>query len=196
MGNATFKKDDTFVTGGGLPGRNKTAAPEEEQLESSEEEDYENLEDKLLADVERHEKDFKAMMKYLNEVDGMMHGNDLKYIREMIGYSRKTMGNHMLGYNKIKDSVFQMGDEAISSMEGASKWDKQAAGFVNKAKKGTERLKGQLVEVPEEPVVVEEPEGMRMGPMTGQPLERQKLDIVQQLIGMNGSMKNFSGDIE
>lgn len=47
VGNATFKgSDDTFVTGGGVPGRHKTAKLEDS--ESEEEKEYEMLEDKLL----------------------------------------------------------------------------------------------------------------------------------------------------
>jgi hypothetical protein len=57
------------VTGGGLPGRNKTAKVEGEGDESEEEQEYENLEDELLVKVDKHEKDFKQMMADLNEVE-------------------------------------------------------------------------------------------------------------------------------
>jgi hypothetical protein len=35
----------------------------------------------LLREVEEHEKDFKNMFGSLNEVDEMLHGNDLYYMR-------------------------------------------------------------------------------------------------------------------
>ena len=37
--------------------------------------------------VNGYEQDFKDMMTYLCEVENNVSGNDLKYIREMMGYS-------------------------------------------------------------------------------------------------------------
>jgi len=55
----SFGREDTFVTGGGLPGRNRrTANVEAEQEEDEEEKEYDCLEDQLLAEVDKHEKDF------------------------------------------------------------------------------------------------------------------------------------------
>lgn len=47
----TFGKDDTFVTGGGVPGRMRTAAAEEPEEE--EEKEFEWAEDKLLDDNDK-----------------------------------------------------------------------------------------------------------------------------------------------
>ena len=41
----SFGREDTFVTGGGLPGRNRRTANLEEEQESEEEKEYECLED-------------------------------------------------------------------------------------------------------------------------------------------------------
>ena len=58
---------------------------------SSDEEDakpvFDNLEDELMSKVNGYEQDFKDMMTYLVEVENNVSGNDLKYIREMMGYS-------------------------------------------------------------------------------------------------------------
>jgi hypothetical protein len=75
----TFGKDDTFVTGGGVPGRMRTAAAEEPEEE--EEKEFEWAEDKLLDDNDKTERDFQEMMNNLNRMDNMMHGDDLRYIR-------------------------------------------------------------------------------------------------------------------
>lgn len=84
--NNRIGKDDTFVTGGGLPGARRNR---DEDL--SDEEDntpvFDSMEDELLNKVGGYERDFKEMMNYLNEVESNVSGNDLKYIREMIGYS-------------------------------------------------------------------------------------------------------------
>ena len=99
----TFGKDDTFVTGGGVPGRMKTAAPDQEEEEEEEEKEYENLEDKLLDDNDKTEKEFNEMMNNLDGMGNMMHGDDLRYIRQMMEYSEQSMNTHMKGYVKIKD---------------------------------------------------------------------------------------------
>lgn len=55
-----FGREDTFVTGGGLPGRNRRTAnvQQENDDEDDEDKDYDCLEDQLLAEVDKHEKDF------------------------------------------------------------------------------------------------------------------------------------------
>ena len=64
-------KEKTFVTGGGVPGRAKKA-------EDSDDDDlFLNEEDELLDIVDKQERDMKDMLKYLNEVEEMMGGNDL-----------------------------------------------------------------------------------------------------------------------
>ena len=80
-------KDDTFVTGGGLPGSRLPRHLEESDEEEEVRPVFDSLEDELLDKVDGYEKDFKDMMTYLCEVEGHVGGNDIKYIREMIGYS-------------------------------------------------------------------------------------------------------------
>ena len=43
-----------------------------------------NEEDELLDIVDKQERDMKDMLKYLNELEDMMGGNDLAQIRMMI----------------------------------------------------------------------------------------------------------------
>lgn len=73
------------------------------------------------------------MMAYLNEIESQVSGNEIKYIREMIGYSRETMGNHMQGYDKIKQGIEGMGEEAIESLKQSSKYDAEAQKLVGMA---------------------------------------------------------------
>jgi len=40
-----------------------------------------------LGQANQYEKDFNKMMAKLTEIDNMMSGNDLKYIKEMMDYS-------------------------------------------------------------------------------------------------------------
>ena len=76
--------DDTFVTGGGVPGRQREA----NEADSDEDPEFDNLEDLLLGQANQYEKDFNKMMGKLTEIDNMMSGNDLKYIKEMMDYSQ------------------------------------------------------------------------------------------------------------
>ena len=112
----TFGKDDTFVTGGGLPGRDKTEGNDDEVDDP----EFENLEDELLNDANKHDQDFKNMMVKLNEIDEMMSGSDLKYIKEMIDSSQQSLNTHTVGYARIKSKVNEMGEEVFKEFESTA----------------------------------------------------------------------------
>lgn len=84
-------------------------------VEESDDEDkfFLNEEDELLDQVDKHERDFKDMLNYLNEVEEMMGGNDLAQIRKMMRYQNETMDQHIKAYDKIKTSVTEMNKEAL-----------------------------------------------------------------------------------
>ncbi len=48
----SFGREDTFVTGGGLPGRNRRTANVEPEEDEDDEKEYDCLEDQLLAEVD------------------------------------------------------------------------------------------------------------------------------------------------
>ena len=79
--------ENTFITGGGVPGRKK----KEEEEEDVQEKVYDNEEDKLLDNVDKMENDMKEMMKYLNEVESMMGGSDLEQIKRMMKCTDQSM---------------------------------------------------------------------------------------------------------
>lgn len=45
------------------------------------------------------------MLKYLNELEDMMGGNDLAQIRKMIKAQNETLDHHIDSYDKIKTHV-------------------------------------------------------------------------------------------
>lgn len=96
------QKEKTFVTGGGVPGRAKRME------EDSDDELFLNEEDELLEIVDKQEREMKDMLKYLNEVEEMMGGNDLAQIRQMMRYQNETMEHHINSYDKIKSTVDEM----------------------------------------------------------------------------------------
>ena len=88
QGKVLFDIDEqnTFITGGGVPGRKKT-----QEEEDPEEKFYDNEEDKLLDNVDKLEDDMKEMMNYLNEVENQMKGNDLEQIKRMMKCTDQSM---------------------------------------------------------------------------------------------------------
>lgn len=77
------------------------------------------------------------MMSYLSEAEGNVAGNDLKYIREMIGYSGQQYATHNSGYEKIKKQILEMGDQAVNSFKN----DKGAEKIVESATAETNKLR-------------------------------------------------------
>ena len=85
------------MTGGGLPGRQ----PKQEEEGSDSFEQDEADEDRLLREVEQHEKDFNEMLRYLNDVDDMLHGSELQEIKKMKDISGMRMKEHVQAYEQI-----------------------------------------------------------------------------------------------
>ena len=83
-----FGKEDTFLTGGGLPGRGLR----EDEILDEEEDD---LGEQLLREVDQYEKDFKKMFAHLKDVEDMLNGEDLPTIQEMILISDDRMKGHL-----------------------------------------------------------------------------------------------------
>ena len=128
--DAAMEKEHTFVTGGGLPGRKRDGG------ESSDEDKfYLNDEDELLEQVEKHERDMNDMLKYLNEVEDMMGGNDLAQIRKMMKYSNDTMEQHKVAYDKIKTNVDGMNKSALEAMKSISEYAPEVKGLIKESEK-------------------------------------------------------------
>ena len=80
-------EQNTFITGGGVPGKKKKFQDEDRPMEKI----YDNEEDKLLDDVDKMDDDMQKMMEYLNEVESMMGGSDLDSIRKMMKCTDKSV---------------------------------------------------------------------------------------------------------
>ena len=113
----------TFVTGGGIPGRQRVVV---QQDSDSDQEPDEDIEDQLLREVEQHQNDFKDMFGQLNEVDGMLHGDDLYYMRQMKDISGHRMHDHLKNYDKIQNNMVKLAEDAVNSMQSVGKYDNRA----------------------------------------------------------------------
>ena len=80
------------------------------------------------------------MMAKLTEIDNMMSGNDLKYIKEMMDYSQQSLNGHTLGYAKLRERVSEMGDDVFKQIELAAKLttNKQVQSWVQMGRKAKE----------------------------------------------------------
>ena len=70
------------------------------------------------------------MLKYLNEIEDMMKGQDLKQIQSLMDVTKEGMEQHFSAYDKIKDDISYMAkqaDDAINSLNFyGSKTEKEA----------------------------------------------------------------------
>ena len=117
--------ENTFITGGGVPGKKKFA-----EEEFKEEKIYQNEEDKLLDDVDNLENGMKEMMKYLQEVESSMNGGDLEAIKRMMKCTDQSMDQHISHYDQLKSQVDDLNQGAISAMKRIGKHNPDVARMV------------------------------------------------------------------
>jgi glutathionyl-hydroquinone reductase len=80
------------------------------------------LEKYLLKEVDQYEQDFKEMFAYLNEVEEMLHGDDVDTIKEMIDISDVRMKGHITQYDQLNKRMVNLADEAVESMKALGKY--------------------------------------------------------------------------
>lgn len=90
------QNEDTWITGGGIPGkkRKKNKKKFVEEVVPKEDRVYTCLEDELLDEVDQHQEDMKRMMAELMECDEMMAGTDLSHIHRMINATEQSLKQH------------------------------------------------------------------------------------------------------
>lgn len=127
------------------------------------------------------------MLKYLTEVEDLMKGQDLKQIQDMMDVTKEGMKQHFDAYDKIKDQITTLGaqaDEAIKSLNFYG-------GDKSSTDKGPSSYKQELARVMEEDYQAEQ---ISKGNKAS--LEGNKKNIVNQLLNMNQSMREFTIDLE
>jgi hypothetical protein len=132
------------------------------------------LEDELLDEVDQHERDMNDMLKYLSEVEELIHGQDLKSIQSMMDVTKDNMDQHFQAYDKLKDSISTMNKQAEDAIESLNFYD---------YKKGSKKSKNngiggmQLERIAE----YEDYEAETIKPSQ----EKSKVKIVDSLLSMN-----------
>jgi hypothetical protein len=87
----------------------------------------------LLAEVDKHEKDFNQMFAYLNECEEMLHGSDVAHIRELMKVTDKRTQGHIMNYDKIRAEMTELADDAVEAMTSLGKFDKNAQKIASEA---------------------------------------------------------------
>ena len=118
----------TFVTGGGLPGQKTEKGPPVKEKRY-----FRHEEDEMLDECEDIEKDMQDALNYLEEVNDLMHANDITNIRKMIKYSEKSMNEHFKACDNIKEHVAAMNSEAFGAINTISEVDDDAASWVRES---------------------------------------------------------------
>lgn len=114
---------NTFLTGGGLPNKDKDSDEEDQIATVKPPKHFKNEEDEMLDKVEGFEREMKEMLDYLNDVSDMMAGDDLSKISKMIKYSKKSMGEHVKAIDNIRDNVECMNQEAMDNITDMAEVD-------------------------------------------------------------------------
>ena len=90
------------------------------------------------------------MLKYLNEVEEMMGGNDLAQIRRMMRYQTETMEQHMEAYDKIKTNVMDMNKGAMDTLKSIQKHAPEFKELYTQQEKYNAEFETQLAVIEEE----------------------------------------------
>jgi len=107
---------------------------------------YDSVADEVLEDLDQHERDMNDMLKYLQEVDDMIKGQDLQTIQQMMDVTKDTMSQHFEAYDKFKgqiDTINLQADAAINSLnfyENLEAKSKEAIASAKTAKKVSTQL--------------------------------------------------------
>ena len=192
-------ESSTFVTGGGIPGRKKKQKNKQQQRPAYDEEFkfYEYPEEELLDRVDKTEHEMQEMMRYLTSVEDMMVGDDLEQIRKMLDTTSTSVDHHSKAYNSLKLQVDNINKEATQALGRFSK----TGDDVQKLLLETEQRKNATKVVIYEDDSEEEgeaQEGINIGKdkLNEESLQKQKEDIVDNLIGMNSNIRSFATDID
>lgn len=132
--------------------------------------------------MDMHEKDMNEMLKYLTEVEDMMKGQDLTQIQQMMDVTKDGMTQHFQAYDKMKDQITAMNIQADEAIKSLNFYEKDPVTKIGG--------KYELTRIEEAP-------GAEKAEGSSKPsLEGSKKGIVDKLLNMNQSMRDFSIDLE
>lgn len=94
----------------------------------------------MLREVDQHEKDFKEMFSYLNDVEEMLSGTELGQIKKMKDISSTRMVDHVAHYEQIQKEMTQLAEEAVKSMSDAA-YDPESQELAKEAQEGLGKYK-------------------------------------------------------
>lgn len=91
----------------------------------------------------------KRMMKYLDNVEDMMGGDDMAQIRRMLNYTSGAVKHHSKAYGAIKKEVAEMNQESEQAMGNLSKHSEDIKAMLQEGEKERRKM-GTKVAILEE----------------------------------------------
>lgn len=75
------------------------------------------------------------MFAYLDEVEEMLHGDDVNTIKEMIDISDVRMKGHITQYDQMNTRMVHLADEAVEAMKSLGQHDSKSKEIAERAVK-------------------------------------------------------------
>lgn len=89
---------------------------------------YDNVADELIDELDQHEKEMNDMLKYLQETQDFLRSKeDLQSIEQMMEVTKDTMEQHFEAYNKFKDQIDTLNEQAEKAITSLNFYDDQPA---------------------------------------------------------------------
>ena len=96
------------------------------------------------------------MFAYLDDVEDMLHGEDVNTIKEMIDISDVRMKGHISQYDQMNSRMVHLADEAVEAMKSLGQHDQRSKEIAERAVQQNEEYKHQLALIDESKVALQE----------------------------------------
>lgn len=73
------------------------------------------------------------MFDYLNDIEELIHGNEIKQIKQMKDISENRMEDHVKTYDQITKDMTQLADEAVEAISAVA-YDKTSTELATKVR--------------------------------------------------------------
>ena len=140
------------------------------------------------------------MMRYLAQVENMMVGDDLTEIRKMLATTGTSVESHSKAYNSLKVQVDNLNKDATQALGKFTGTNDDIQKLLLETE---ERKNATKVVIYEDDSEDDQDPATQGGINTGgvdklheESLQKQKEDIVDQLVGMNQNIRSFATDVE
>ena len=186
------------ITGIGIPGKSKKSKRQKMPTYDEEHKFYQYPEEESIEQVDRIEHEMQEMMRYLATVEDMMGGDDLSEIKKQLEITGTSVDQHSKAYNALKLQVDNINKDATSAIGTFNNAGTDVHRLLLETEQRKMATKVVIYEDDSEDEDASKTEGINIGlnKLNEESLNKQKEDIVDQLIGMNSNIRSFATDVE